>query len=65
MGAVLGHTGIADLPQLVNILRGDITLVGKAPKIRSFVKWAAWLIVALLSGALFKEAHSVLELLAL
>jgi len=52
----LQYSGIADLPLLLNVLRGDITLVPNIPKIRRLAKWAVWVIVALVSGALFKGA---------
>ena len=63
IGEFLQYTWIIDLPQLVNVLRGDITLVGRIPTARRVVKWTAWAIVALLSGALLREAGSVLEFL--
>jgi len=55
-GEFLQYSGIADLPLLVNVLRGDMTLVPNIPKIRRLAKWAVWVIVALVSGALFKGA---------
>ena len=63
IGEFLQYTWIADLPQLVNVLRGDMTVVGRVPTTRRAAKWTAWAIVALLSGALFREAGSVLEFL--
>jgi len=63
IGEFLQYTWIADLPQLVNVLRGDMTVVGRVPTTRREAKWTAWAIVALLSGALLREAGSVLEFL--
>jgi len=63
IGEFLQYTWIADLPQLVNVLRGDMPLVGRVPMARRVAKWTAWAIVALVSGALFREAGSVLEFL--
>jgi lipopolysaccharide/colanic/teichoic acid biosynthesis glycosyltransferase len=63
LGAFLQHSGIVDLPRLVNVLRGDITMVGTIPATRRMAKWTAWVLVALLSGALFRGAGSVLEFL--
>ena len=63
IGEFLQYTWIVDLPQLLNVLRGDITLVGRIPTARRVVKWTAWAILALLSGALFRGAGLVLEFL--
>ena len=63
IGEFLQYTWIVDLPQLLNVLRGDITLVGRIPTARRVVKWTAWAIFALLSGALFRGAGSVLAFL--
>jgi lipopolysaccharide/colanic/teichoic acid biosynthesis glycosyltransferase len=63
IGEFLQYTWIVDLPQLLNVLRGDIILVGRIPTARRVVKWTAWAILALLSGALFRGAGSVLEFL--
>src|SRR5437868_13936168 len=63
IGEFLQYTWIADLPQLVNVLRGDMTVVGRVATMRRAANWTAWAMVALLSGALFREAGSVLEFL--
>ena len=63
IGEFLQYTWIADLPQLVNVLRGDITLVGQFPRARKFVTWVAWAIAALASGALLKSAGELVEFL--
>jgi lipopolysaccharide/colanic/teichoic acid biosynthesis glycosyltransferase len=65
IGAFLQYTGVVDLPRLVNVIRGDTSLVETFPKMGRAAKWATWVIVALVSGVLFKGAHSMLELLAL
>lgn len=63
IGAFIERTGIAELPQLVNVWRGEITLVGQFPRARKFVRWVAWAIAALASGALFKGAGELIEFL--
>ena len=51
IGEFLQYTWIADLPQLVNVLRGDMTVVGRVPTTRRAAKWTAWAIVALIGRA--------------
>jgi lipopolysaccharide/colanic/teichoic acid biosynthesis glycosyltransferase len=63
IGAFIERTGIAELPQLVNVWRGEITLVGQFPRARKVVRWVAWAIAALASGALFKGAGELIEFL--
>ena len=63
IGVFIERTGIAELPQLVNVWRGEITLVGQFPRARKFVRWVAWAIAALASGALFKGAGELIEFL--
>jgi lipopolysaccharide/colanic/teichoic acid biosynthesis glycosyltransferase len=63
IGAFLERTGIAELPQLVNVWRGEMTLVGQFPRARKFVRWVAWAIAALASGALLKSAGELVEFL--
>jgi lipopolysaccharide/colanic/teichoic acid biosynthesis glycosyltransferase len=63
IGAFIERTGIAELPQLVNVWRGEITLVGQFPRARKFVRWVAWAIAAVASGALFKGAGELIEFL--
>ena len=63
IGEFLQYTRIAHLPQLVNVLRGDMTLVGRVSATRRAARWTAWAIFALASGALFRTAGSVFEFL--
>jgi lipopolysaccharide/colanic/teichoic acid biosynthesis glycosyltransferase len=64
VGTFLEYTGIEDLPQLVNVLRGEMALLGKVRRLRRAEKWAVWATAAAASGgALFQGAGSVLGLL--
>jgi lipopolysaccharide biosynthesis glycosyltransferase len=60
VGQFLRWTSIEDLPQLVNVLRGEMTLTCKASNL---AKWAACAAAAGGSGALFQAAGSALGLL--
>jgi len=63
IGAFLDRTGVAGLPQLVNVWRGETTLIGQFPMARKVVRWVAWAMAALASGALFKSAGELVEFL--
>ena len=63
IGAFIERIGIAELPQLVNVWHGEITLVGQFRRARNLVRWVAWAIAALASGALFKGAGELIEFL--
>jgi lipopolysaccharide/colanic/teichoic acid biosynthesis glycosyltransferase len=63
VGQFLRYTGIADLPLLVNVLRGEIALLTKGRGLRRLEKWAMWATAAAASGALFQCAGAALGLL--
>jgi lipopolysaccharide/colanic/teichoic acid biosynthesis glycosyltransferase/Na+-driven multidrug efflux pump len=39
VGALLRATKVDELPQLINILRGDMTLIGPRPEVPHFLQW--------------------------
>jgi lipopolysaccharide/colanic/teichoic acid biosynthesis glycosyltransferase len=39
VGRVLCKTKIDDLPQLINVLRGEISFVSPRPEVRQYVEW--------------------------
>jgi lipopolysaccharide/colanic/teichoic acid biosynthesis glycosyltransferase len=61
IGEFLQYSGIVDLPQLVNVLRGEISLIRKFPKMRRAAKWAIWVMAALASGAVSRACLDILD----
>jgi lipopolysaccharide/colanic/teichoic acid biosynthesis glycosyltransferase len=39
VGALLRATKVDELPQLINVLRGDMTLIGPRPEVPHFLQW--------------------------
>jgi lipopolysaccharide/colanic/teichoic acid biosynthesis glycosyltransferase len=66
LGRFLRYSRIEDLPQLINVLRGEMTLIGQgieARNLRELAKLALWAAAAAIFGMLVKEGR-FLELLA-